>query len=107
MKRTIAMCLGLMLVAGLTVKSAGAMTALDWYGQNAGSADSPFSGGDNNGGPVCGAGSRTVCKTMTVSTCTEWQSTGGTIGASATGGTVGATWACKTTITTVEYLYFP
>ena len=106
MKRTIARCLGLMLVVGLTVKSAGAMTALDWYGQNAGVFDGSSSGTDTSGTETCGAGFKAICRTTTVATCTEWQSTGGTIGASPTGGTIGATWTCKTTVTTVTYFYY-
>ena len=97
MKNAIAGCLTLMLLAGMTVKSATAMPPAD--------VDGWFTSAD--GGPGCGSGSKTLCRTDVTTTCIEWQSTSGTIGAGPTGGTASIGTTCKTTRTITNYYYYP
>lgn len=97
MKNAIAACLTLVLLGAMTVKPAAAMPAA-WFDDGTGF------GADASG---CGAGSKTLCRTDVVTTCVEWQSTSGTLGAGTTGGTVSIGTTCKTTKTTTTYYYYP
>lgn len=97
MKHAIAGCLTLFLLAGMAVRPAAAMPAA-WFD------DGTSLGGDASG---CGSGSKTLCRTDVITTCVEWQSTSGTIGAGPTGGTASIGTTCKTTKTTTMYYYYP
>ena len=93
MKNAIAGCLTLMLLAGITVKSATAMTVAEEYGWF--NIDNSTSGG---GGAICGSGSKTLCRIDTTSTCSQWQTTSGPSGVTAT---------CTTVVDVLKNYYYP
>ena len=73
MKRTIAQCLALMLVAGFTVQTATAMTVAEemgWYEY----ATNPYDtgGSPDGGGTACGDGTRTFCMEKTHTVCNAY-----------------------------------
>lgn len=105
MKHAIAACLTLVLLAGMAVRPASAMLVGDEYGWFTSDPGSVTGGGTDGSG--CGSGSKTLCRTDVTTTCVEWQSTSGTIGAGPTGGTASIGTTCKTTKTTTLYYYYP
>ena len=108
MKRVIAGCTALMFLASLAVTPAAAMTTADEYGWYD-NATNPYEGNTytGDGGPNCGAGTKTVCKTISTSICVEWQSTSATLGAGPTSVTISVGTTCKTTKVVMTYYYFP
>ena len=75
MKRTIAQCLALMLVAGFTVQTATAMTVAEemgWYDYAVNPYES-YGETSDGGGRTCGGASKTVCGQVSKETCVEWE----------------------------------
>ena len=95
MKRTIAQCLALMLVAAFTVQTATAMTVAEEYGWYAYATNPYESYGDtsDDGGRKCGGGTKDICGLTSKETCIEWER-------------LGAVPVCKVKIINTDFKYF-